>query len=175
MTPFIAQVMLFAGNFAPRGWALCDGQLMAISSNTALFSIIGTTYGGDGVSTFALPDLRSRAAVHMGTGPGLSHYTLGQKGGAENVTLTSAQMPTHSHILSGSSANGSLPTVANNTMATSGTSAPPSGPYSSDPPNAPMNGAAIGKTGGNASHSNIQPYLTMNYVIALEGIYPSRS
>ncbi|TCL10321.1 microcystin-dependent protein [Roseivirga ehrenbergii] len=106
MDPFLGEIVMFAGNFAPRGWAFCDGQLMAISQNTALFSILGTTYGGDGRTTFALPDLRGRAAIHPGTGPGLSNYRLGQRGGVETVTLNQLQIPSHSHIAIPSTSGG---------------------------------------------------------------------
>ncbi len=175
MTPFIGMVTIFAGNFAPRGWALCDGQLLPIANYSALFSILGTTYGGDGVSTFALPDLRGRAPIHAGTGSGLSSRKLGSKGGSETVTLTSKQIPPHTHTLSGSNSAGDNPLVANNVMATSGTTVPPAGPYSAATPNSPMNANAISSTGGGQSHNNMQPFLTLNYIIALEGVYPSRN
>ncbi len=148
--PFIAQIVQFGGNFAPRGWALCDGQLLAISSNTALFSILGTTYGGDGRTTFALPDLRGRVSVHPGTGPGLTPYPLGDKGGAETHTL-----PAHNHAGTGRA-----------TSHTPGASLAP----------APGTGFSSGGIIGAApSTSNLQPYLSINYIIATVGTFPSRN
>jgi microcystin-dependent protein len=173
MDPFIGQILLFAGNFAPRGWALCQGQLLPIAQNSALFSILGTTYGGDGRTTFALPDLRGRVPVSSGQGPGLSPYTLGENGGTEQVTLLSTQMPAHTHVL-----------VANNTA---GTRAEPEGNvlaaesagatqiYSDASATVTMNPVSISATGGSQPHSNLQPFLCLNYIIALEGIYPSRN
>lgn len=160
MEAFIGQIIMFGGNFAPRGWALCDGQLLAISSNSALFSILGTTYGGDGRSTFGLPDLRGRAAIHPGNGPGLSNYRLGEKGGVENVTLTTAQIPSHDHgVTVAEPKNGGLVSVAS----------------SDSDQKKPLPGGAIGKTGGGQGHENRQPYQCVNYIIALQGTYPSRN
>jgi microcystin-dependent protein len=169
--PFLAEIMIFAGNFAPRGWAFCDGQVLSIAQNTALFALLGTTYGGNGITTFALPDLRGRAPVHVGQGPGLSAYALGQTFGAQQVALTDAHAASHTHqahALHGP---------------TSGTSADPSGArwaYSDELPYAPsangvMAADAAGQTGDGAPHDNMAPYLVLNYVIALEGIFPSRS
>ena len=164
MDPFLGQIILFAGNFAPRGWALCDGQLLAIASNTALFSILGTTYGGDGRTTFALPDLRGRIPIHEGHGPGLSNYALGQKGGAENVTLTVAQLPNHNHSLA-MNGEGASTKQAGYLAAGEiyGETADKSAPANT-----------ISNAGGNQPVSNIQPYLAVNYIIALQGIFPSR-
>ncbi len=168
MEPFIGTVLMFAGNFAPRGWALCNGQLLAISSHSALFSILGTTYGGDGVSTFGLPELRGRAAIHEGTGPGLTPRTLGQRSGAETVTLTTNQIPSHTHSLSASNTNADTRDPTDHSLAQALT-------YANSRPNDPLNASSIGNTGGGQGHDNMQPYLALNFIIALEGLYPSRS
>ena len=174
MEPFIGQIMMFGGNFAPRGWALCDGQLLPIANYTALFSILGTTYGGDGKTTFALPDLRGRTPMHAGHGPGLSPRSLGSKGGSETNTLTVNQLPSHSHALHAQTANGSMPSPSNNTLGAYGTAVPPQGIYSETAPDTQMNPASIGQTGGGQSVNNVQPFGCINFVIALEGIFPSR-
>lgn len=179
MEPFLGQIMMVGFNFAPRGWAFCHGQLLSIAQNTALFSLLGTTYGGDGRTTFALPDLRGRCAVGMGQGPGLSNYTQGERAGQENVTLISTQMPTHTHLLSASSANGTVsdPTnavIANNQVTIERGNTVPGSAFNSGPANATMNPQAIHQAGGNQPHENRQPYIAMNYIIALEGIFPSR-
>ena len=178
--PFLGEVRLFGFNFAPRGWAFCNGQLLSISQNTALFSLLGTMYGGNGQTNFALPDLRSRAAIHFGTGTGLSPYTQGQFAGTETITLTTQQLPAHVHTLNGdnSSATTGVPTAGNLAVpATPGR--PPvavNGYTTGAPANAvALNPASIGITGGSQPHSNIQPILVMNYCIALQGIFPSRS
>ncbi len=171
--PFIAEVVIFAGNFAPRQWAFCDGQLLPISNNTALFSLIGTIYGGDGRTTMALPDLRGRVAIGPRTGPGLSTYREGEKGGTQSVTLTTSQIPSHNHIINADKTLGTSTNPANNFMAIdSGTDK-----IYSTSVTAPttMNANAVGHTGGNLSHENRQPYLAINYVIALFGIFPSRN
>ncbi len=172
--PFIGQITMFGGNFAPRGWALCDGQLLAISSNSALFSILGTTFGGDGRTTFGLPDLRGRVAIHPGNGAGLSSYDLGQKGGVETVTLTSKQLPSHSHTLNINNAQGTTLDGSDGYPAGNGTAIPPVGNWASSA-NATAASSAIGNTGGGQSHTNIQPYQCVNFIIALHGTYPSRS
>ena len=172
--PFIGQVTMFAGNFAPRGWALCDGQLLAISSNQALFSILGTTYGGDGRTTFALPGLRGRTPIHQGSGPGLPPYALGQKGGAESVVLTTNELPQHTHTIgnlraAASPADASVPTGNSLGMAPA---------YNSGSPSVDMHAGSVGpfgNTGGNVAHPNMPPYLAINYIIALIGLFPSRS
>ena len=174
MTPFIAQIMLFAGNFAPRGWAFCDGQLLPIANYTALFSIIGTTYGGDGKTTFALPDLRGRVPISAGQGPGLSNHAEGARGGQEKVTLTSSNIPPHNHSLNVRNAAGNTATPAGNVLAGHGTSVPPQGNFSTEAADGQANNASIGNTGGGLPVSVMQPYLAMRYVIALEGVYPSR-
>ncbi|MBY6204408.1 tail fiber protein [Halomonas denitrificans] len=169
--PFIAEIRIFAGNFAPRSWAFCDGQLLPIAQNTALFSLIGTIYGGDGRTTTALPNLQGRAPMHPGTGPGLTPRSIGQNGGVEQVTITEQQMPNHRHTLTGS-----------NTFAGDDD---PAGQYPSRPrgfgiytaPGAPVAMAATAATGtgGGQPHNNMQPYLAMSFIIALQGLYPSRS
>ncbi|MBV9127805.1 MAG: phage tail protein [Verrucomicrobia bacterium] len=169
-TPFIGEIRLFPYPFAPRGWAFCQGQLLAIAQNTALFSLLGTTYGGNGQATFGLPDLRGRAANSAGQGPGLSNYTLGQVGGHESTTLTVNQMPAHSHRAMAVNADPNVGTVANSSLANASPSV-----YSNAAPTSPMNAALIAPTGGSQPFSNLGPYLTLNYCIALEGVFPSRS
>jgi microcystin-dependent protein len=189
-TPFLGMIIVVGFNFAPRGWAFCNGQLLPISQNTALFSLLGTTYGGDGITTFALPDLRSRVPVDAGQGTGLSNYVLGQSGGAETVTLTTGELPPHTH-----------PITLNNLAATehvknaTGNSQTPVGnvpaieaagvtaTYSSAAPDATMAAGAIsvtgaataGVTGSGLPAPTLPPFLTLNYIIALQGIFPSRS
>lgn len=167
MEPFLGQIQIFGFGFAPRGWAFCDGQLLPISSNTALFSLLGTTFGGDGRTTFALPDLRSRVPVHVGQGPGLTRYVWGQKGGVETVTLTVQQMPSHNHQPVCSSDDASAGSPEGNLPAAVGT------PIYSTAGSASM--VATQNTGGNQQHTNIQPFLSVYYCIALQGLYPSRS
>lgn len=169
MDPFLGEIKMVGFNFAPVGWALCDGQLLSIAQNTALFSLLGTTYGGDGVRTFALPDLRGRVPVHQGQGPGLSPYNTGQAAGSETVTLTTNQMPTHTHQANASSSGATQPTPQGNVWAASRTDL-----YNATP-NAAMSTQAIGTAGGSQPHPNIQPYLCVNFIIALQGVYPSRS
>ena len=172
MEPFIGQIMMFAGNFAPRGWALCNGQLLEIELNSALFSILGTTYGGDGKKTFGLPDLRGRAPIHFGQGPGLTNRKLGEKSGAEKVTLEVKQMPKHSHALRCSDERGDSPDPANRFPAK--TRAEPKDQYKNDS-DATMNSSIVDGTGGSEAHPNMQPYTTVNFCIALQGLYPSRN
>lgn len=164
--PFLGQLMLFGGNFAPRGWALCNGQILAINQNTALFSLLGTTYGGNGQTTFALPDLRGRAPLHAGQGPGLSPYALGQVGGTENVTLLATEMPAHTHAQPA--------TAADETTNRPNAAVPARGGVYANSPDG-SNLAATTSAGGSQPHTNIQPYVTLNYCIALEGIFPSRN
>ena len=168
--PFVGEIRMFAGNFAPRGWAFCDGQLLAVSQNDALFSLLGTIYGGDGRTTFGLPDVRGRLPIHAGTGPGLSNRTLGAKGGQESVTVTVNQLPAHSHQAkaSGDVAN-ELGPVSDNVLAN--TAAPI---YVAGGGSATMGSGAIGNTGGSRNHTNLMPYLCIHFIIALFGIYPSR-
>ena len=173
MDPFIGQIIQFGGSFAPRGWALCDGALLSISQHQALFSILGTTYGGDGRSTFALPDLRGRVAVHAGSGPGLNTVRLGEQGGAETVQLTTNQLPAHNHLVScttkiagQNSPAGHIP-GAENFEADS--------LWSSDPADAQMHADMIGTTGEGQAVENRQPFTSINFIIALEGTFPSRN
>lgn len=174
--PFIGEIMIGGFNFAPRGWALCNGQIMGIAQNTALFSILGTTYGGNGQTTFNLPDLRGRAILGVGQGPGLSDYSLGETGGSEIVTLLQTEMPAHNHAVQTNNGDGTLGTPVNNFFAgpgadrdlfwynpaTSGTT-----------PN--MNPAAVALAGGGQPHNNMMPYQVLNYCIAMQGIFPSRN
>lgn len=173
MDPFIGEIIMFGGNFAPRGWALCDGSLLPISQNQALFSILGTTYGGDGRTTFALPDLRGRAPIHAGSGPGLRPRSLGQKGGEEDVTLTSNQMPAHTHDVGCSAQVGNAGTPAGNVPAAEKAAA--ADVYQTSAPNQTMSSAMIHSAGGGQSHDNMQPFLAVNFIIALVGTFPSRN
>lgn len=172
MDPFIGEVKLFAGNFAPRGWAFCEGQLLPISQNSALFSIIGTIYGGDGRTTFALPDLRGRVAIGPGNGPGLSSYREGTKGGVEHVTLTTNQMPSHHHAINAVTAVGNSTTPTNHLLADS---AAFDNEFSSASPDTQMSNNMVSNSGGSQSHENRQPFLAIYYIIALQGVFPSRS
>lgn len=159
---------MFAGNFAPNGWALCNGQLLPISENETLFFVLGTTYGGDGQATFALPDLRGRLPIHQGTGPGLSTVALGETGGAESHTLTVNQIPVHSHPLLASADLGNSSGVANNVVARS----PSASLYIEDAPAVNANPAAVPVVGGSQPHTNFQPYLCINFIISLFGVFP---
>lgn len=172
--PFIGQIQPLAFNFAPRGWAQCNGQILSISQNTALFSLLGTTYGGNGTTNFALPNLQSRVPLHFGTQPGGQDYSLGEEGGQENVTLNIADMPAHPHAFIGTTAAGTE--VAPTAGAALGMIAGTAGNffYASGAPQ-PLTASSIGMIGGNQPHSNIQPYLAINWCIALTGIFPQRS
>lgn len=165
--PLLGSIILFAGNFAPRGYALCQGQILPISQNTALFSILGTTYGGNGQTTFALPDLRGRAPVGPGQGPGLSDYQLGEQSGVESVTLTVNQLPGHNHPLRASSGEQTTD------RPTSGGGLARGGAYISSGDTSDVSIAPI--AGGSQPHENRSPYLAVNYIIALQGIFPSRN
>jgi microcystin-dependent protein len=172
--PLLGTIMMFGGTFAPRNWMPCEGQQLSIASNTALFSILGTTYGGNGVTSFALPDLRGRVPLHQGQGPGLSSYTPGQQGGTENVTLLYNQMPLHTHLVNAdSTANGQV-TPQGNVLGTLGRTATEKF-YSNGTPNTTMNPAMIGAAGGNQPFNILQPYLCVYFVIAIAGIFPSRN
>jgi len=170
--PFVAEIRIFPFSFAPTGWAFCDGQILPISQNTALFSLLGTVYGGDGKSTFALPDLQGSAAMHPGQGQGLSLRDLGQIGGAESVTLLQSEIPFHTHTLFSSTEPGDnqlpSPTVAI-TVSTGGSIF-----VSGSPPLTAMAPQALPPAGGSLPHNNMQPYLTLNFCIALQGVFPQR-
>ncbi len=161
--PYVGEIRLFAGNFAPAGWAFCQGQLLPISQNDTLFSLIGTTYGGDGQTTFALPDLRGRLPIHQG-----NSFTIGQTGGAEEVTVTTSQIPAHAHPFLASSGNASDNNPSGNVLAT-----PTVDIYIPTGPFATMASPAISPVGGSQPHTNFQPYLCLNFIISLFGIYPS--
>jgi microcystin-dependent protein len=164
--PYVGEIRIFAGNFAPAGWQFCEGQLLPISENETLFNLIGTTYGGDGQETFALPDLRGRLPVHFGNG-----FTLAETGGVEEITLTVSQIPAHSHALLASASPGNASSPNNNLLAQSTTIAA----YSSTAPTTPMSTAAMSSTGGNQPHSNFQPYLCVDFIISQYGIFPSQT
>ena len=165
--PFLGEIQIIGFNFAPRGWALCDGQILPISQNQSLYSLLGTTYGGDGRTSFALPDLRSRTPLHRGIG-----YNLGQKGGAETVTLTSDQVPAHSHTAKAQNVAADTSTPGGN-MAAETTVAIYGAP--SDPNLVSMHNGTIANAGGGQGHNNMQPYQTLNFIIALRGIFPPRN
>ncbi len=170
--PFVGEIRMFAGNFAPRGWAFCDGQLLAVSQNDALFALLGTIYGGDGRTTFGLPDLRGRLPIHQGNGPGLSPRTIGSAGGAEQVTVTVPELPAHSHELGAVDQNATeVDGDADDTLGrTVGYDlyVPPDNPVG-------MSSAAVSAVGGSQPHSNVMPFLCINFIIALVGIFPSRN
>jgi len=164
-SPFVGEIRIFAGNFAPVDWALCQGQLLPISENPTLYQLIGTTYGGDGETTFALPDLRSRVPIHVGPG-----FPLGQAAGAESVTLTTSQIPAHSHVPQGNTGPGTQSSPSNGVWAVSSVN-----PYATASPNGNMAPQAIGSAGGSQPHDNMIPFLVMNYIISLFGVFPSQS
>ena len=174
MDPFVAEIRIFPFNFAPKGWAFCDGQILPLSQNTALFSLLGTTYGGDGKSNFALPDMQGNAPMHPGQGPGLSLHDLGETGGSDTVSLLESEIPSHSHAL-----------MAENLPATTGTPGPGNGlaraahanAYQSDTTTniVQMSDNTVAPAGGDQPHNNLQPYLTLNFCIALQGVFPPRT
>jgi microcystin-dependent protein len=167
--PFIAEIKMFAGNFAPRGYAFCDGQLLSIAQNTALFSLIGTTYGGNGITTFGLPDLRGRVPMHQGQGPGLTSRVIGELSGEEVHTLSTPELPVHNHSV-GAATTASSKNPTNNVPAfTAGGSSYAAAPTTT------MNASMVGGGGGNQPHNNMQPYLVVSFIIALVGIFPSRN
>ena len=168
--PFIGEIRIFAGTFAPQGWAFCDGQLLAIAQNTALFSLLGTNYGGDGRTTFGLPDLRGRVPMHAGSGPGLTPRYLGQKGGQEQVTLNESQIPAHTHQAKASSEAPDTNSPENAVSAQKVRTHL----YNTGPSDVNMGTTAISSTGGSQAHDNMQPYQCLNYIICLQGLYPSR-
>lgn len=171
--PFVAEIRIFPFNFAPRGWAWCDGQLLPLSQNTALFSLLGTTYGGDGKSNFALPDLQGRAPMHPGQGPGLSLHDLGETGGSETVTLLESEIPSHSHAVNGTAGVANQNSPGGNLFGR---------PFGGGTPYTPAAGAplslmaleAIAPAGGDQPHNNLMPYLTFYFNIALQGVFPPR-
>ncbi len=189
--PLLGEIVMFGGNFAPRGWAFTDGQLLPISVNSALFSILGTTYGGDGRTTFALPDLRGRVPMHAGRGPGLTERRLGERGGVEAVTLNTSQIPSHTHtassiatttsVLKATSTSGNTNIPTGNVLADDGSDRI----YKAIAPDVSMSAAAIesttdvtttvNATGGSQPHTNVQPYQVVNFIIATQGIFPSRN
>jgi microcystin-dependent protein len=171
MDPFVAEIRIFPFNFAPKGWAWCDGQLMPLSQNTALFSLLGTTYGGDGKSNFALPDLQGRAPMHPGQGPGLSLHDLGETGGSETVTLLESEMPAHSHAwqVSGGDANSQSP-VGQELATGVGLTF-----YAAPGPLVAMAPESLAPAGGDQPHNNLEPYLTFYFNIALQGVFPPRT
>jgi microcystin-dependent protein len=170
--PFLGEIFQAGFNFPPVGYAYCNGTLLSIAQNTALFSLLGTTFGGDGVTNFALPNLQSRVPLHFGQGPGLTPYNLGEVGGVEGVTLTINQMPSHNHPANASTTRGNAATPAGNMVWARSSGA--DGIYQNGGPNTPLSPQAIGFAGGNQPHENRMPYLALNFYIALQGIYPAR-
>jgi microcystin-dependent protein len=165
---FLGEINYFAGNFAPRGWAFCDGQILPISQNEALFSLLGTTYGGDGRTTFALPEMRGRVAIHQGTGPSITHKNIGEKSGSENVTATIANLPPHNHSFNVTVDTPTSTTPTNRAIASGQI-------YSSEDPDRILHGSSMSTTGGNSSMNNVQPSTTARCIIAITGNFPSRS
>jgi microcystin-dependent protein len=170
MDPFVAEIRIFGFNFAPKGWAFCAGQLLPISQNTALFSLLGTTYGGDGKSTFQLPDMQGNAPMHPGQGPGLSLHDLGETGGSETVSLLESEIPAHSHNFMASQSDGNDTSPQNELLATGiGVNA-----FAAPPPTVLMSQNMLTPAGGDQPHNNMMPYLTLNFCIALQGVFPQR-
>jgi microcystin-dependent protein len=166
---FVGEIRMAGFNFPPSGWATCDGQILSISQNTALFSLLGTQFGGNGTTNFALPDLRGRSPMHQGQGAGLSQRVVGEVDGTENVTLLSTQLPSHTHGVMAVGSAGTQTSPVKNSWASSTTR-----PYSNQAPNTQMAPGTLGPTGGNQPHDNLQPYLVVNFIIALTGIFPTR-
>ena len=171
MDPFVAEIRIFPFNFAPKGWAFCDGQILPLSQNTALFSLLGTTYGGDGKSNFALPDMQGNAPMHPGQGPGLSLHDLGETGGSQTVTLLQSEMPAHPHACNASQGDGTERSPANQLLAT-GISI---SQYQTPQATTNLAPNSVAPAGGDQPHNNMQPYLTLNFNIALQGVYPPRT
>jgi len=169
--PFLGEIRMFGCNFAPRGWALCNGQILSIAQNTALFSLLGTFYGGNGTTNFALPNLQSRSPMHIGQGPGLSPRDIGEQGGNEGVTLISAQIPQHNHLLGAQSSRADRANATGASLAQGAQSIYIGGTS----PNAQLSPQSTSLAGGNQPHNNLQPYLVISFCIAMQGIYPSRS
>ena len=170
--PFVAEIRIFAGNFAPTGWALCNGQLLPISQNTALFSLLGTTYGGNGSSTFALPDLQGSAPMFWGQGPGLSNRFIGERSGETAVTLLQSEIPAHSHTLKAATSLAASRDPANNPLARSRNGM---AYQSGGNPDIQLASEAVGISGASTPHNNMQPYLSLTFIIALQGVFPPRS
>ena len=170
-SPFVAEIRIFAGNFAPTGWAMCDGQLLPISQNTALFSLLGTFYGGDGKSLFGLPNFQGSAPMHHGQGPGLSLHDLGESSGTDFVTLLTSEIPAHTHGSIGADVQGNVSGPSQNYFAGDSTVRQ----FVNSNPNSAMNFQTIGVTGGSLPHNNLQPYLVLFFIIALQGVFPPRS
>jgi microcystin-dependent protein len=174
--PFLAEIRIFTGNFAPKGWALCNGQLMPISQNTALFSLLGTTYGGDGKSNFALPNLQGCAPMQAGQGPGLSLRDLGETGGEQTVTLLQSEMPSHNHTVQANSAGGGLNDPTGNIWGDPHVGKAKDPIYTaSSAQNVQMNPFGTSVAGGNLPHNNMLPFLGLTFIIALQGVFPARS
>jgi len=172
MDPFVAEIRIFPFNFAPTGWAFCDGQILPLSQNTALFSLLGTTYGGDGKSNFALPNMQGNVPMHPGQGPGLSLHDLGETGGSDTVTLLDSEMPSHAHTMMAFASPGNRLTPVGNAISreNGATTFVPGNPAT-----VAMSDQAIAPAGGDQPHNNMQPYLTLNFCIALQGVYPPRT
>ena len=178
--PFVAEIRIFPFNFAPKGWAFCDGQLLPISQNTALFSLLGTTYGGDGRSTFALPNLQGMTPMFYGQGPGLSLFDIGETGGSETVTLLSTEIPSHAHAVSATTSTGNTDQPSGSLLgegqsSNQGITGPVNYYTAATSPVVQLNPLAAGFTGGSLPHNNMMPYLTLNFCIALQGVFPPRS
>jgi microcystin-dependent protein len=171
MDPFVAEIRIFPFNFAPKGWAFCDGQILPLSQNTALFSLLGTTYGGDGKSNFALPDMQGNVPMHPGQGPGLSLHDLGETGGSDTVSLLESETPSHSHAWTVSAADAQTGSPTSQLFA-SGIGI---GMYAAPGGLTPLSDNALAPAGGDQPHNNLQPYLTLNFCIALQGVYPPRT
>jgi microcystin-dependent protein len=176
--PFIGEIRIFAGNFAPRDWAFCDGTLLPIAQNTALFALLGTTYGGDGRTTLGLPNLQGRTPIHAGRGPGLTDRRLGQQGGVQNVTLNAAQMPAHTHAASADNLSATISPASTADPRGNSLAAATVNVFNTDPPNVDMSIGSlvddIGLTGGGQAHENMPPYLALHFIIALVGLFPPR-
>jgi microcystin-dependent protein len=180
MDPFVAEIRIFPFNFAPKGWAFCDGQLLPISQNTALFSLLGTTYGGDGKSNFALPNLQGNVPMFYGQGPGLSLYSIGEEGGSPTVTILGTELPQHNHTVNATTAKGSSADPSNNLFSegqwsNQGTTGAVDYYTAATTPQVVMNAFMVSPTGNSFPHNNMMPYLTLNFCIALQGVYPPRT
>src|SRR4051812_33397 len=173
--PFVAEVRIFPFNFAPKGWAFCDGQILPLSQNTALFSLLGTTYGGGGKSNFSLPNVQGNAGMHPGQGPGLSLHDLRGTGGSETVSLLESEIPSHSHTARASNQQGDVQQPTSTTSLARPNGAVPYVPGTPTPPLVAMADQSLAPAGGDQPHNNMQPYLTLNFCIALQGVYPPRT